>query len=108
MKMMIGKALSGLRTASAPEMKKALPPPGATKKSGTATLILPTLAAVSSEGWCPCAWPAPGQKESLSKVSSVVLVKHGDTRYAAGSGMYDVLAAGTARKFPGDAIYSGK
>ncbi len=60
------------------------------------------------EGWVPYAWPKPGQKESSPKVSYVVLVKHGDKSYVAGSGMYDVTAADIAKQFPGDAIYSDK
>ena len=60
------------------------------------------------EGWVPYAWPKPGQKDSSPKVSYVVLVKHGDKSYVAGSGMYDITAADIAKKFPGDAIYSDK
>jgi len=36
----------------------------------------------------------------------VVLVKHGDKDYVAGSGMYDVTAAQIKAKFPNDAIYT--
>ena len=57
-------------------------------------------------GWVPYAWPKPGQKKSSPKVSYVVLVKHGDKDYVAGSGMYDVTAAQIKAKFSNDAIYS--
>lgn len=57
------------------------------------------------QGWVPYAWPKPGEKNSSPKVSYVVLVKHGEMEYVAGSGMYDVTAADIQKKFPGDAIY---
>lgn len=57
------------------------------------------------EGWVPYAWPKPGEEQSSPKVSYVVLVKHGDKNYVAGSGMYDVTAKEIKAKFPGDAVY---
>jgi methyl-accepting chemotaxis protein len=57
------------------------------------------------EGWVPYAWPKPGQSESSPKVSYVVLAKHGDKVYVAGSGMYDVTAEQIKAMFPGDSIY---
>ena len=59
----------------------------------------------TGEGWVPYAWPKPGEKESSPKVSYVVLVKHGDKDYVAGSGMYDVTAADIKAQFPDDAVY---
>ena len=59
----------------------------------------------SKEGWVPYAWPKPGEAKSSPKVSYVVLVKHGDKEYVAGSGMYDVTASEIMKRFPGDAIY---
>ncbi len=60
------------------------------------------------EGWVPYAWPKPGQSESSPKVSYVVLVKHGDKDYVAGSGVYDLTAADIKAKFPNDAIYQAE
>lgn len=57
------------------------------------------------EGWVPYAWPKPGEEKSSPKVSYVVLVKHGEKNYVAGSGMYDVTAADIKAEFPGDAVY---
>ncbi len=59
----------------------------------------------NGEGWVPYAWPKPGEKVSSPKVSYVVLVRHDDNNYVAGSGMYDVTAEDIRRLFPGDAIY---
>ena len=57
------------------------------------------------QGWVPYSWPKPGQEKSSPKVSYVILVKHGDKDYVAGSGMYDVTAADIKSQFPGDTIY---
>ncbi len=57
------------------------------------------------EGWVAYAWPKPGEEQSSPKVSFVVLVKHGDKDYVAGSGMYDVNASDIKAKFPADAVY---
>ena len=56
-------------------------------------------------GWVPYSWPKPGMQESSPKVSYVVLVKHGDKEYVAGSGMYDVTYDDIVKKFPSDAVY---
>jgi methyl-accepting chemotaxis protein len=63
------------------------------------------LVEAKGEGWVPYAWPKPGAKESSPKVSYVVLVKHGDKNYVAGSGLYDVTADDIKKAFPNDAIY---
>ena len=59
----------------------------------------------SGQGWVPYAWPKPGEEKSSPKVSYVVLAKHGDKTYVAGSGMYDVTASDIKKQFAGDAIY---
>ncbi len=56
-------------------------------------------------GWVPYAWPKPGEKHSSPKVSYVILAKHGENEYVAGSGMYDVTAEDIEKQFPGDIIY---
>jgi hypothetical protein len=56
-------------------------------------------------GWVPYAWPKPGEKESSSKVSFVMLVENGGNEYVVGSGMYDATAEDIKKQFPGDAVY---
>ena len=57
------------------------------------------------EGWVAYVWPKPNEEKSSPKVSYVVLTKHGDQKYVAGSGMYDITKEAIKAKFPGDAIY---
>lgn len=57
------------------------------------------------QGWVPYAWRKPGERESSSKVSFVVLVENGGKKYVVGSGLYDFIVDDIKALFPDDAIY---
>lgn len=56
-------------------------------------------------GWVPYLWPKPGEEESSSKVSYVVLVEKDGKELVVGSGMYDVTADDIREQFPGDPVW---